>query len=265
MGDMTCLRKLFIMRHAERVDFTFGAWIPSCFDKEGNFIRKNLNMPLSVPKRKGGPLDFFKDCPLTRVGLLQATLTGEAMKLSGVKFSHVFCSPSLRCVETCTNALKASEQMHLPINIEPGLFEWLSWYRDGMPKWMSLEELKSYGFNVSMDYQPILTPMDLMNTKESSEEYYNRNYLVTTKLLEKYPGNLFFVAHAASLDTCSRQLTGKPPRKEQDLLTIVPKATYASVALVEQQADGMWHLADPPFPPLMHTNNASFDWRTLLD
>ncbi|CAL1283704.1 unnamed protein product [Larinioides sclopetarius] len=234
MGDMTCLRKLFIMRHAERVDFTFGAWIPSCFDKEGNYIRKNLNMPLSVPKRKGGPLDFFKDCPLTRVGLLQATLT-------------------------------ASEQTHLPINIEPGLFEWLSWYRDGMPKWMSVEELKNYGFNVSMDYEPILAPLDLMNIKESSEEYYNRNFLVTTKLLEKYPGNIFFVAHAASLDTCSRQLTGKPPKKEQDFLSVVPKATYASVALVEQQADGIWHLAEPPFPPLTHTNNVSFDWRTLLE
>ncbi|GFR08665.1 protein UBASH3A homolog [Trichonephila clavata] len=265
MGDKSVSRKLFIMRHAERVDFTFGAWIPTSFDEEGNFIRKNLNMPLSVPKRKGGPMDFFKDCPLTRVGLLQATLTGEAMKIAGVKFDHVFCSPSLRCVETCTNALKASEQTHLPINIEPGLFEWLSWYRDGMPKWMSLEELKNCGFNIVMDYEPVIKATDVTNVKETSEEYYMRNYLVSSKLVEKYSGNLLFVAHAASLDTCSRQLTGKPPRNEQDLLTIVPKATYASVAVVEQLSNGLWQLTEPPFPPLMHTNNVNFEWKILLD
>ena len=53
-----------------------------------------------------GPAGFARDCPLTVMGTLQATLVGNAMKENGISISHVYCSPSLRCIQTCHSLLK---------------------------------------------------------------------------------------------------------------------------------------------------------------
>lgn len=77
-------------------------------------------------------------------------------------------------------------------------------------------------------------------------------------------GNLYFVGHAGTLDSCSRQLTGKAPRNDKELQQLVQKVPYASVSIVEEKPDRTWQLTDPPFSPLRHCDNLSFDWHVLL-
>ncbi|KAF0289224.1 Protein UBASH3A [Amphibalanus amphitrite] len=254
-------RQLWVARHGERVDFTYGQWIPFCFDETGKYVQKDLNMPVTLQARPDGPKGFAKDSPITQVGRVQARLTGEAMKRHNVKIHHVFCSPSLRCAETAyfilaglglqqqlplsdcvwacsssyrclTVCLTASDclwpglglQQQLPLRMEPGLFEWLVWYADGLPSFLSPEELRSWGFNVDTAYRPLVSVHELRERSESCEQYYARSHFVTQGVLRS---------------------TGKIP--------------YCSIVAMEERSGGHWHLKEAPFPPLTHSHNQRFD------
>ena len=80
------------------------------------------------------------------------------------------------------------------------------------------------GYNVDKSYEPYISADELQDAQaqlqqpESVEQYYTRNFFVTRCILQATEaskkaigggGNLLFVAHAASLDACSRQVTGK--------------------------------------------------------
>ncbi|XP_022654098.1 protein UBASH3A homolog [Varroa destructor] len=261
------LKRLYVVRHAERIDFTFGPWIKACFDQQGNYAPKDLNMPKTVLPRK--PMDYLKDSPLTRIGLFQATLTGEAMYEAGVRFSQVFCSPSLRCVQTATNILKALKSATL-INIEPGLFEWLAWYPDVQPVWFKPMELKEFGFPINPTYKPLVSVDELLSKKfESCEQYFNRSHIVTQTLLEtskQVDGDIMFLGHSATLDVCTRQLTGGRMRTPQELVHIVHKIPYVGVACVEEEPSRVprWGLVAPSFETLTHASNVKYDWRCML-
>lgn len=273
----TTPRRLYVARHAERIDFTFGAWLPICFDAAGNYTRRDLNMPNTVPERTGGYQDYAKDSPLTKIGLYQATLTGTAMSESGVTFTHVFASPSLRCIQTCTNILAALHFDEVLINVEPGLFEWLAWYPEGTPAWMSPAELKKLGFHINLDYRPLIEADDLRHKKESVEQYYMRSFYVAQGALKRTAaegGNVLLVGHAATLETCTRQLTGRKPRSAAELVQLVHKIPYCGLCVAQEvvapdaaggdgAAAASWALVAPPIPPLTHSANARFDWRCM--
>ncbi|KAK4297364.1 hypothetical protein Pmani_030215, partial [Petrolisthes manimaculis] len=262
-------RRIIVARHGERVDLTFGDWIRYCFDEGGNYERHDLNMPDTLPERVNAPNSFSKDCPLTNVGLLQATLLGLAMRDTDTHVHHVYCSPSLRCVQTCTNILKGlglgiAEQM--PLNIEPGLFEWLAWYDEGMPTWMTADELTTAGYNINHRYDPLIRKEQLLDTRESCEQFYTRNADVTQSIInntQAQGGSVLLVGHSPSLDTCTRQLVGGAPRSAQEMTTLIEKIPYCSFAFAGQDDTGSWSLQEPPFPPVTHTDNMRYDWHSI--
>jgi len=78
-----------------------------------------------------------------------------------------------------------------PIAIEPGLFEWLAWYPDGVPDWLTLDELTAAGFCVRTDYEPVIKTKDLQELpvaangkRETVEQFYNRSHFLTQTLLK---------------------------------------------------------------------------------
>ncbi|XP_076032213.1 ecdysteroid phosphate phosphatase isoform X2 [Oratosquilla oratoria] len=261
-------RKVIVCRHGERVDFTFGDWLSFSFDKEGRYLRPDLNMPAKLPARHNSPHSFYKDCPLTNIGLLQAELVGEAMREKGIQIHHVFCSPSLRCVQTCTNILKGlGIQECMPIKLEPGLFEWLAWYAEGMPVWMTHEELRNANFNICTDYEPLIRPEELQDTQESCEQYYARSAYVTQSVIKTTAskgGNILLVGHAASVDVCTRQLVGGPPRSAHEMTNIIKKVPYGCTALMTSDGMGGWKLDEPCVTPATYSGIMVYDWRVLL-
>uniref|UniRef100_A0A182JRH9 Protein UBASH3A homolog n=1 Tax=Anopheles christyi TaxID=43041 RepID=A0A182JRH9_9DIPT len=272
-------RKVYIMRHGERIDFTFGTWVPYCFDEAGNYVRKDLNMPKTLPPRQ--PSLWQRDSPLTKVGLYQALLVGEGMNDAGVHIEKVYCSPSFRCIQTATTVLKGlGLKDTLPICIEPGLFEWLAWYQDGLPEWLSPNELIAADYNIATDYKPLTTVDDLKeHFHEKLNEFYCRNSDTAEAIIKSTDGNVLIVGHATTLDTCTRFIIGEKLRSTNDMGRIMQKVSYCSLAVMESdgtvssgdsdKADttikGHWKLAVPPCDPVTHTNNNRFDYKILSE
>ncbi|KAI8119730.1 Protein UBASH3A like protein [Lucilia cuprina] len=257
-------RRVYIMRHGERVDFTFGAWIPYCFDEFNNYMRKDLNMPKTLPKRNNCPDGWQNDSPLTNIGLHQASLIGEALYDARVQIDNVYCSPAYRCIQTCTSALEGLKLTGKHrIKLEPGLFEWMAWYPEGVPDWLNKEELREANYIIDNEYQPFVTVNKLNEgIKETTEDFYTRNYEVLKKIIESTSGNILIVAHATTLDTCTRQLIGEAPRNTNELRHVIHKIPYCSLANVEE-IDGQWKLVEPECLPVTHSKNPRFEWNAL--
>lgn len=118
----------FVTLCRRRVSMATPSRKPPLCVRAGRYVRSNLNMPPSLPARGGGHRDYDKDCPITVFGSTQARLVGQCLRferacrpclalncrpLSGEALleSHtavdfVYCSPSLRCVQTAQHILQ---------------------------------------------------------------------------------------------------------------------------------------------------------------
>lgn len=77
-------------------------------------------------------------------------------------------------------------------------------------------------------------------------------------------GSILVVAHASSLDTCSRQLTGFEPRSEEAMTKIQSKVPYCSVVRL-QSNNTLWRIIDSPVPSICHSLNKRFDYKILIN
>ncbi|XP_063905396.1 ecdysteroid-phosphate phosphatase-like [Zophobas morio] len=258
-------RKFYLMRHGERLDYVFGDWMSQCFNKYGDYFPTNLNMPDTIPKRPQGHHVYLHDPPLTKTGIFQAQLTGEAFKKAQLDVSHVYCSPSLRCIQTCDAFLKGcSKKSEIKIRVEPGLYEWWVVFGDRLPDWLTPKELAEEGFNIDLEYKPIITIDELGSRKETFAEYCSRCLVVSTEAVNAHAiGNVLFVAHGGTLAVCSWEITGeksKPMEEAKDDVSAIP---YCGFMEVRQTGDN-WEKNGSPFLQFSHTSNAVFDYNRLL-
>jgi len=71
------------------------------------------------------------------------------------------------------------------INVEPGLFEWLGWYSESLPDWLTLEELQEAGFQINPNYKKIVYMEELLDKRESCEQYYLRSFYLTQNIIKE--------------------------------------------------------------------------------
>ncbi|CAI5795263.1 ubiquitin-associated and SH3 domain-containing protein B [Podarcis muralis] len=263
-------RCLFVCRHGERMDVVFGKyWLSQCFDAKGRYMRTNLNMPHSLPQRSGGFRDYEKDAPITVFGCTQARLVGEALLESNTVIHHIYCSPSLRCVQTAHYILKGLQQENnLKIRVEPGLFEWTKWVAgSSLPAWIPPVDLAAASLSVDTTYRPHI-PVSKLGISESYDTYISRSYQVTKEILSECKAkgnNILIVAHASSLEACTCQLQGLSPQNSKDFVQMVRKIPYLGFCCCEELGEtGLWQLTDPPILPLTHGPTGGFNWRETL-
>ncbi|XP_072930016.1 ecdysteroid-phosphate phosphatase [Epargyreus clarus] len=263
-------RWIFAMRHGERVDLTYGPWTNFCFDSHGNYVRKDLNMPVKLGKRAGGAESYARDTPLTRVGRLQASLVGEALRDARVPVAHVYASAALRCVETAHHLLEGMQaDPSIKIKVEPGLFECKMWHMaKGMAPFMTPLELHVAGYNVDLKYKPYVEVDTVSN--ETIEDFYERNEKVMQSALrdtEAEGGNVIFVGHAATLDVMVvalgrlRAAAGAAAARYAVSGNLL-RVPYCALAAMRTRPLA---LAPPPVPPCIHSSSGRYDWRMLQD
>ncbi|GFO15189.1 ubiquitin-associated and sh3 domain-containing protein b [Plakobranchus ocellatus] len=276
-------RKLLVVRHGERCDFAFyRTWFEKSFDADGHYKPINLNCPKFLVRRSSVK-DFDKDSPLTLIGRHQARLTGEALLDAGRAVTAVYCSPSLRCVETASEILKG---MRSPcrLKMEPCLFEWAGWCKPKLPPFMSPAELEANGFPVDSEYKSFLKVAEISIT-ESIADYYNRSFNFTKSILKRHKaegGILLFVGHSGTLDASTRQILGQQPREPTSFRDTIKNCPYCAMCCMEEKSDhegavgggwrlrersgedASWRLVEPPVLPLTHSANKDFSWETLL-
>ncbi|XP_065322549.1 uncharacterized protein LOC135929767 [Gordionus sp. m RMFG-2023] len=233
---LTVKHRYLLLRHGERSDQTFAPdWYDSVFKSE--------------------TCQYFKKIRFYET------------------LNWVYCSPSLRCVQTVHYILKGlGLDEALKIRIEPGLFEWYGWHREVKPVFMSPQRFKNCSFNIDTTYVTMM-PEVQYNPSETLEEYYARGEKFMRLLAKRHDqqeGDFLIMGHAATLEVNTFPIltaTTNPQKRSRDYQEfheILQKTPYLACTRIDERLDGSW--AWPPIPPSLpvtYLKNMSYDWTVL--
>lgn len=144
-----------------------------------------------MPKRliqRDNPFDFEFDPPLTENGLKQARMLGEELAKAGIRLNHMYSSPALRSIQTADKILEGMGLKDVvPIRIEIGLFELLSWqlYIPNKYPFIDKQTLRSFGYNIDLNYRSLLV-FDNIKTDETINDYYLRSNYITKIIVDSH-------------------------------------------------------------------------------
>lgn len=157
-------RNVFLVRHAERIDFVDPRWSESA--------------------------EHPYDPPLSPNGLIQAR--DLARRLGREKIDHIISSPFMRTLQT---ASIVADALDLPVKVEDGASENLQaqWFPYDPRTW-TLEERAKVFPRIDTSYQS-LHPR---RYPEMWEDCVRECGIAMRKIVEHCPGNLLVVAHGAS-------------------------------------------------------------------
>lgn len=115
------------------------------------------------------------DSPITVIGAFHASLVGEIIAEKKIAIRHVFCSPALRCLQTCLAFLKGYGKPDMPVAIEPGYSDIVE-SGGAWPQLLTNYEINELGLKVRFDYQPTYGREIVQTTNETISQYYERQF-----------------------------------------------------------------------------------------
>lgn len=225
--------RLIVLRHAERVDTKFGDdWYKRIFQDQAQAPDEAYNnpfLPARLPHRKP-TFHYLLDPPITRSGQNKSIQKGAALSRLYGTVDACFSSPASRSVLTADAVLEGMRSRQVPINLEPFLFEPMTWntalqqYQHISPC-LNRYEWGPFRFNINTEYQRV---SKFLNPMENENEYFERVWKVAQqKILNPYSlaksqrmrynrsmrptTTILILGHAATPATFRRLLvTGKP-------------------------------------------------------
>lgn len=259
---------VIIVRHGERVDHVFGPQWLNQFFRDGEYVRRDLNMPTRLVQRP--PEHWAIDPPLTELGRWQAKQTGEALASVPFNVGAITSSPSARCLQTAEEIRGCLPSLPGVVT-EPGLFEMGSWNSPGVAEAFGVRD--PYAITAA-------APPD-----ETVDEWYQRSDRVFRLLLKRHSDfgheDLLIVAHGLSAEVLTYGMlygdnpvppeVSKAGTREGKIAAMcaaahqgaAPIESYCGVAVLQYRAlaaepDRLLQL-DVPVPlTLTHRSNAPF-------